>query len=370
MQGPSRPLNFYHLEVFYAVARHLNFSRAAEELYISQPAVSKHVKDLEKDLGVDLFRRNGRRVELTDAGRLVYDYAGHALVLTEGLRRALVEMHSPGHGYLRLAATHALATYVVPRVLATFQVRYPDVQLSLQVSSKGTTIRQVLQHQADLGIIDCHAIPSDVQWQRFARVPIVLLASPNHQFSGGGIVDLVELSQETIITEEKGSDTREALERELERLRVRPAQDAGDREHRGHQGGRGGRPWRGVSPEDLRCRRAEWGRLGRARCAGVLAGDPAGRRLCQGAPPFFYCAGVCRLAPEDNCVPGGFLAAGCGVIREVNSFERLRGEVVECRKCPRLGCRQRRCQSHPSAEMQTMREAFEAQKVQEGMPLV
>ena len=220
-QGPSRPLNFYHLEVFYAVARHLNFSRAAEELYISQPAVSKHVKDLEKDLGVDLFRRNGRRVELTDAGRLVYDYAGHALVLTEGLRRALVEMHSPGHGYLRLAATHALATYVVPRVLASFQVRYPDVQLSLQVSSKGTTIRQVLQHQADLGIIDCHAIPSDVQWQRFARVPIVLLASPNHHFSGG-IVDLVELSQETIITEEKGSDTREALERELERLRVRP----------------------------------------------------------------------------------------------------------------------------------------------------
>ena len=222
MQGPSRPLNFYHLEVFYAVARHLNFSRAAEELYISQPAVSKHVKDLEKDLGVDLFRRNGRRVELTDAGRLVYDYAGHALVLTEGLRRALVEMHSPGHGYLRLAATHALATYVVPRVLATFQVRYPDVQLALQVSSKGTTIRQVLQHQADLGIIDCHAIPSDVQWQRFARVPVVLLASPNHHFSGGGIVNLVELSQETIITEEKGSDTREALERELERLRVRP----------------------------------------------------------------------------------------------------------------------------------------------------
>ena len=223
IEPPFRPVNFHHLEVFYAVARHLNFSRAAEELYVSQPAVSKHIKDLEKDLGVDLFHRNGRRVELTDAGRLVYDYAGHALVLTEGLRRALAELHGPGRGYLRLAATHALATYVVPRVLATFQVRYPDVQLSLQVSGKGTAIRQVSQHQADLGIIDCHAIPSDVQWQRFARVPIVMLASPGRQCSHGGIVDLVELSQETIITEEKGSDNREALERELERLRVRPS---------------------------------------------------------------------------------------------------------------------------------------------------
>ena len=223
MQPPFRPLNFHHLEVFYAVARHLNFSRAGEELYISQPAVSKHVKDLEKDLGVDLFRRNGRRVELTDAGRLVYDYAGHALVLTEGLRRALAEMHSPGRGYLRLAATYTLATYVVPRVLASFQARYPDVQLSLQVSNKGTTVRQVLQHQAELGIIDCHTIPSDVQWQRFARVPIALLASPARPPSAGGVVDLMELSQETIITEEKGSDTREALERELDRLRVRPA---------------------------------------------------------------------------------------------------------------------------------------------------
>jgi DNA-binding transcriptional LysR family regulator len=223
MQPPFRPLNFHHLEVFYAVARHLNFSRAAEELYISQPAVSKHVKDLEKDLGVDLFRRNGRRVELTDAGRLVYDYAGHALVLTEGLRRALADLHGPGRGYLRLAATYALATYVVPRMLASFQTRFPDVELSLQVASKGVAIRQVLQHQADLGIIDCQAIPTDVQWQRFARVPVVLLASPNGHLPAGGIVDLVELSQETIIAEEKGSDTREALERELERLRVRPA---------------------------------------------------------------------------------------------------------------------------------------------------
>jgi len=223
MQPLFRPLNFHHLEVFHAVARHLNFSRAAEELYISQPAVSKHIKELEKDLGVDLFRRDGRRVELTDAGRLVYDYAAHALVLTEGLRRALAEQHGPGRGFLRLAATHALATYVVPRVLAAFQTRYPEVELSLQVSNKGTTVRQVLQHHADLGIIDSQGIPSDVQWQRFARVPIVLLASPGRQLHTNGIVDLVELSQETIIAEEKGSDTREAVERELERLRVRPA---------------------------------------------------------------------------------------------------------------------------------------------------
>ncbi len=222
MEGPSRPFNFHHLEVFHAVARHLSFSRAAEELYISQPAVSKHVKDLEKALGIELFHRNGRRVQLTDAGRVVYDYAAHALVLSEQLRQTLAELHGPGRGYLRLAATSIAATYVVPRLLAAFQGRHPEVQLSLQVSGKGTVIRQVVEHQVDVGVIDSQAIPRDVQWERFARVPIVLLASPSRQLSASAIVDLVELSQETIVAEEKGSDTREMVEKELERLRVRP----------------------------------------------------------------------------------------------------------------------------------------------------
>jgi DNA-binding transcriptional LysR family regulator len=216
-------LNFHQLEVFHTVARLLNFSRAAEELYISQPAVSKQVKELEKALGVPLFRREGRQVQLTDAGRVVYDYAAHAFVLAKELRRALAELQGPGRGYLRLAATCVPATYLVPRVLAMFQERYPEVHLSLEVSDKAGVTRQVVQHQVDLGVIDSAAVPADVQWQPFDTVPIVLLTSPDHPLGTQGTVEPAELGQETIIVEQEGSSTREVMEHELDRLGVQPA---------------------------------------------------------------------------------------------------------------------------------------------------
>lgn len=219
----TRALSFHQLEVFHTVARLLNFSRAAEELYISQPAVSKQVKELEKALGTQLFRREGRRVQLTDAGRVVYDYAAHAFVLTEELRRALAELQGPGRGYLRLAATCVPATYLVPRVLSAFQERYPEVHLSLEVADKATVIRQVLQHQVDAGVIDSAAIPGDVHWQPFDAVPIVLLASPDHPLGNQGTVKLADLGQETIIVELEGSSTREVVGQELDRLGVQPA---------------------------------------------------------------------------------------------------------------------------------------------------
>jgi DNA-binding transcriptional LysR family regulator len=220
---PTRAFNFHQLEVFHTVARLLNFSRAAEELYISQPAVSKQVKELEKALGTQLFRREGRRVQLTDAGRVVYDYAAHAFVLTEELRRAIAELQGPGRGYLRLAATCVPATYLVPRVLAAFQERYPEVHLSVEVSGGAAIIRQVLQHHVDLGIIDSAVVPADVHWQPFATIPVALVASPDHPLSIQRTVKPADLGQETIIVEQKGSGTREAMEQELDRLGVQPA---------------------------------------------------------------------------------------------------------------------------------------------------
>lgn len=220
---PSRALSFHQLEIFRTVARLLNFSRAAEELYISQPAVSKQVKELEKALGTQLFRREGRRVHLTDAGRVVYDYAAHAFVLTEELRRAIAELQGPGRGYLRLAATCVPATYLVPRVLAAFQERYPEVHLSLDVSDKAAVSRQVVQHQVDAGVIDSAVVPADVHWQPFATIPILLVASPDHPAGPRGTAAPAGLGQETIIVEQEGSGTREVMEQELDRLDVQPA---------------------------------------------------------------------------------------------------------------------------------------------------
>lgn len=219
----GRPLNFHQLEVFRAVARVLNFSRAAEELYISQPAVSRHVKELEKALGVPLFHREGRRVQLNDAGRVVYDYADRAFVLREELQRALAELQGPGRGYLRLAATDVPAAYLLPRGLAAFQDRYPEVHVSLAVSDMAMVTRQAVQHQVDVGVIDCPATPADVQWQPLAIVPVVVVASPGHPLASSGSVDASHLSHERIIVERKGSATREVMERHLETVGVQAA---------------------------------------------------------------------------------------------------------------------------------------------------
>ena len=86
------PVSFYQLEVFYAVARRLSYSRAAEDLYISQPAVSKRIQDMERALGVQVFERTGRRISLTDAGRVVYAYAQRVFDLAEETRQALKEL--------------------------------------------------------------------------------------------------------------------------------------------------------------------------------------------------------------------------------------------------------------------------------------
>ncbi len=223
MRSPARALNFYHLEVFHTVARLLSFSGAAEELYISQPAVSRHVKELEKALRVTLFGRVGRRVQLTDAGRVVYDYAAHAFVLTEELRRALAELQGPGHGYLRLAATCVPATYLLPGVIAAFQERYPEVDLSVVVSDKATVTRHVLQHQVDLAVLDSAAVPPDVHWQPFTTVSVVLVASPKHPLASRGGAEPTDLSQTTMVLEPEGSGTREITESELDRLGIEPA---------------------------------------------------------------------------------------------------------------------------------------------------
>jgi len=224
MHNGLRPaVNFHQLEVFCAVARRLNFSQAAEELYISQPAVSKQVKELERTLGVSLFLRDGKRIHLTDAGRLVYDYAGRAFALVEEMARALAELEGPERGYLRLAATPVPGTYLLPRVMAAFQERYPAAELYLEVSNRTAVTRQVLEQQADLGFIESEVAPEHVHWQPFASNAIVLVASPTHPLSPAEEIKPGELHQQSIVLSERGSATREIVERELERLGVKPA---------------------------------------------------------------------------------------------------------------------------------------------------
>src|SRR5262249_52803030 len=144
----------YRLQVFHAVAKCGSFSHAAREvLHISQPAVSKHVQALEEALGVTLIERFGKRVTLTEAGRMVQHYAEQGLALAEDPQPPLLELQGLQRGTLRLGASSTPGIYLLPPVLATFVQRYPGITLDLRMANSQQVVDGVLARQWDLGMV-------------------------------------------------------------------------------------------------------------------------------------------------------------------------------------------------------------------------
>jgi DNA-binding transcriptional LysR family regulator len=215
-------MDFPRLTVFQAVARRLSFSQAADDLHLSQPAVSKHIGQLEAELGVKLFQRAGNRVELTDAGRILADYAGRVATLSEEVRRVLSEMAGLKRGFLRLAASSTPGLYLLPEALARFGQRYPGIEVSLWLGNSGTVAQQVLQGAADLGFVGlCPELPG-LRITPFAEDQIVLATPPGHRLTREVVFSQELLAGETLILREAGSGTRRVVEDGLAQLQARP----------------------------------------------------------------------------------------------------------------------------------------------------
>ena len=145
-------MDLQQLRTFRTVARRRSFTRAAQELHLSQPAVSRQVEALEASLGASLFSRQGRRVALTEAGRRLLDYAERILELVARAERALAELHQLEAGRLTVAASTTPGGYLRPPVLAAFQERHPGLEARLTVHPSAEVEQLVLSGQADLGV--------------------------------------------------------------------------------------------------------------------------------------------------------------------------------------------------------------------------
>ena len=214
-------LNLNHLRVFLAVARKLSFSRAAEELFISQPAVSRQVHDLEKEVGARLFGQTGNRVYLTEAGRLVYAYAQKLFDVEAEMMRALQELEEMGRGTLRLGATDTAGIYLLPPVVAAFQQRYPGVEVSLAIAHDGEVEEMLLANDLDLGFVSSTERPG-IQARPYAVDRLLLIVAPGHPFAGEEKVAPGELEKETLLLREPGSGTRRLLEETLREAGITP----------------------------------------------------------------------------------------------------------------------------------------------------
>lgn len=214
-------MDFPRLTVFQTVARRLSFSRAAEELNMSQPAVSKHIRQLEAELGVPLFQRLGNHVELTEAGRLLADYAQRVSVLTDDVRRVIGELEGLERGHLRVGASTTPGLYLLPEILARFQKQYPGVDVALTIDNSADVTRQVLNGEIDLGFVGALPELPGLQVRPFVQDEIVLIVPAGHPLARQRAFAPDVLAAETLIVRETGSGTRQVVEGGLARLGVR-----------------------------------------------------------------------------------------------------------------------------------------------------
>ena len=215
-------MNFHRLKVFHTVARLGSFSRAAEELYTSQPNVSKQVRQLEAELGTSLFHRLGSGIELTDAGRAVYRYAQQVFDLTVEMQRTLAELEGLERGYLRLGASSTPGLYLLPEVIAGFGRRYPGLEVSLSISNSSQVVDQILAGKLDLGFVGGFVEVAGLQVQPFVHDELVLIAPAEHRLARQTGISAEELVAETFIVREAGSGTCQTMEVALETLGIKP----------------------------------------------------------------------------------------------------------------------------------------------------
>jgi len=200
------------MKVFESVARNLSYTRAAAELFLSQPAVSMQVRQLERQLGVPLFERLGKRVHLTEAGREVYQCSRSVAQQLDEMETLLADLKGLNSGRLRISVA-STANYFVPNLLATFHKRYPGVTVSLDVTNRETLIGQLSDNTVDLVIMGQPPASLDVDAQAFMENPLVVVAPPGHSLARGKSVPLKRLQEETFLVREPGSGTRIAMER-------------------------------------------------------------------------------------------------------------------------------------------------------------
>ncbi|SDH00060.1 LysR family transcriptional regulator [Nitrosomonas sp. Nm132] len=200
------------LKVFESVARHLSFSRAAEELFLTQPAVSIQIKQLEDTVALPLFEQMGKRIYLTEAGQELYQYSRAIAQQLADMELALDELKGLERGKLNISVV-STANYFAPHLLAKFCQRYQDVTVSLHVSNREIVLKQLADNLTDLAIMGQPPDGLDIVSESFMENPLVIIAPPNHPLCNMRQIPVKRLEQEVFLVREPGSGTRSAMER-------------------------------------------------------------------------------------------------------------------------------------------------------------
>lgn len=213
-------MDLYHLQTFVRVARGMSFTRAAEELALSQSAVSRHIEALEKEFGMELFARSGRGATLTEAGTRLSEYAERLLRLSQEASRALGELRDLESGRLAVGASTTAGHYLLGRAVAVYQDRHPGIDLRLEVRDSQSIIRMVEQGVVDIGILPEFPVPMGVATEPCLPDELLLIAAPHHPLAALAEVRCKDLSDVPLFLRESGSHTRQSVEAWLKARQV------------------------------------------------------------------------------------------------------------------------------------------------------
>jgi DNA-binding transcriptional LysR family regulator len=208
------------LQAFCAVVEKKSFSQAAEQLGVTQPAVSLQVRALEQRLGQSLLDRSGRRVEPTEAGRRLYTSAQRMLALEEQLLEEVSADDGRLAGTLAIGASTGPGAHLVPLLLCEFQREHPDLHVALSIWDTQTVIEHVADRQLELGVVGALRRHRSLEFEPLVRDEIVLAVPPGHH-AAGGTITVEELKEETLIVMQEGAGVRQVVEEELRRAGLR-----------------------------------------------------------------------------------------------------------------------------------------------------
>ena len=207
-------LENFRLKVFRAVADHLNFRKAAEHLFLTQPAITLQIKALENDLGVRLFDRSANRVTLTPQGRILLRYANKIATLASEAEQQLGSEQGHFFGELSLGVSTTIAQYVLPRLIGAFLDEHPRVQLSLHSGNTEEVIKLLLNGKVSIGLIEGPARERGIRIEPFMRDELVLIAPPD---SDSAHFSPQHLLASSLLMREQGSGSRRVVETALEK---------------------------------------------------------------------------------------------------------------------------------------------------------
>ena len=210
------------LQVFHTVARHLSFTKAADQLFMTQPAVTFQIKQLEDQFSVRLFERTHGRIALTAAGRLVMEYAERILSLSEEMEKRVAELTGATGGPLLVGASTTIAEFILPRILGEFKVSHPLVHVQLTVGNSEMIESRVADHGLDVGLIESPSHRPGLASEVCCQDELVVICPPTHRFARSSAVKPHELAGEPFVSREAGSGTREFTDQYLRRCKVAP----------------------------------------------------------------------------------------------------------------------------------------------------